>query len=374
MHSQAFKIRLGTAVTLSASLLFAAPLSAQQKAQVHPLGDTGIPSNYAETIKDLSKLRGQDTALPTEFDWRSYGKVTSAKNQASCGNCWAFAAVGVLESKILIHDSSSYDLSEQFPTSCNTSMSGCSGGSMASLQFWQTQGPMMEACTGFPSADGVDRPCSDFSACPKMAANGTGYYTVDVSNRDNIKTSTMNHGPAYFRFVVHSDFYTYWDTAASGTVYKNAEYSPVGGHAVLIIGWSDTKQAWLLKNSWGQNQGPQHDGTFWLAYTGHANDLGFGMANLEGVVVTPPSDCTCDAGCDAVRTTAGTLNTTGPVCYAITDDIKGWTAWNIQGRVIEVNNVVVNQSGPLPPKINGKYYVGFSAGLYPWAGWTHWTW
>lgn len=374
MLSKSMKTHLSKTIVLSMSLLFAPPLLAQQVSKKHPLGDTGLPSNYSQKIRDLSKLRPADSANPAAFDWRAYGKVTPAKDQQLCGNCWAFAAVGVLESKLLITGKPSYDLSEQFPTSCNTSMAGCYGGSMASLQFWETEGPMMEACTGFPSADGANRPCSDLSSCAQMNAHGAGYYTVDMSNNENIKTSTMYDGPGYFRFVVHTDFFNFWNSAASGTVYTNTANSPEGGHAVLIIGWSNAKQAWLLKNSWGQNAGPQGDGTFWMAYTGHVADLGFGMANLETVVVPPASDCTCDAGCDAVRTTAGTLNTTGPVCYEITNEIKGWTAWNIQGRTIEVNNVVLTQGAPLPPKINGKYYFGFSAGTYPWAGWTHWTW
>ena len=50
---------------------------------------------------DLSHLTGQEiperfigTKLPSSFDWRDYGKVTSVKDQRSCPTCAAFAALG----------------------------------------------------------------------------------------------------------------------------------------------------------------------------------------------------------------------------------------------------------------------------------------
>ena len=347
-------------------------ISVGASAQTYSLGDTGLPSNYNDTVRDFAAeglLDGENSAV---FDWRDYGAVTPAKNQGGCGNCWAFAATGTLESKILIAGYSEFDLSEQFPTSCNTAMWGCGGGNMSSLTFWETEGPMMESCTGFPSADGVTRPCGDFSSCEQMQVLADGYYTVDMSSDAAVKASVSGDGPGYFRFDVHTDFFTFWNTAAAGTVYTNGADSYEGGHAVLIIGWNDNKGAWLLKNSWGETGGPEGDGTFWMAYSGHNQNLWFGMSNLEGVEFVD-SGCTCDVGCDSARTAAGTLDTVDAVCYEISDDIVGWTAWNIHGRTIEVNDVIVNQGDPLPAKIGGKYYVGFSAGDYPWAGWTYWT-
>ena len=51
--------------------------------------------------------------LPSEWDWRDSGYVSSVKNQSSCGSCWDFAAIGALESVLLIAEGVEYDLSEQ---------------------------------------------------------------------------------------------------------------------------------------------------------------------------------------------------------------------------------------------------------------------
>lgn len=38
-----------------------------------------------------------DANVPNEFDWRTRGALTPVKNQLSCGSCWAFTAVSILE-------------------------------------------------------------------------------------------------------------------------------------------------------------------------------------------------------------------------------------------------------------------------------------
>ncbi len=101
-----------------------------------------------------------------------------------------------------------------------------------------------------------------------------------------MKGSLVQHGPCYFRYDAYDDFHTFWNTASPGQVYRQKSGNEPGGHAVLIIGWSDTKKAWLLKNSWGEAGGPNNDGTFWMAYDGHKNDLRFQMFNITSLQKT----------------------------------------------------------------------------------------
>jgi hypothetical protein len=67
---------------------------------------------------------------------------------------------------------------------------------------------------------------------------------------------------------------------------------------VLLIGWDDSKGAYLCKNSWGRNDGPNGDGTFWIAYSGHAHSLGFQMSNFAVTYTGTCGDGTCDAAED----------------------------------------------------------------------------
>jgi hypothetical protein len=70
---------------------------------------------------------------PTPVDWVAQGKVQKVKNQAQCGSCWAFAAIGALESAWAISKGGAVpDLSEQQLVDCAGSEGnqGCNGGLM----------------------------------------------------------------------------------------------------------------------------------------------------------------------------------------------------------------------------------------------------
>lgn len=260
-------------------------------AQEYPLGDTGKPDDYDQTIRHFDQsYGGYDQfvdALPHGFNWMDQGVVTSAKNQGACGSCYAFAGVGSMESKILMDGGAKEDLSEQQIVSCDTTMYACNGGSASVLKFWTDNGPMRESCTGYRPEDNVQ--CSDLDNCEQLPPRVKNYYTVDTSDFRQIQTSLQNDGPTYFRYDVYSDFFTFWSEATPGDVYRQSSGSLKGGHAVLIVGWDGYKMAWLCKNSWGETAGPNGDGTFWIGYAGsHANDLNFGMSNYYIQTAGPP--------------------------------------------------------------------------------------
>jgi len=248
------------------------------------LGDFRLDTETYEKYLKAYSDRLRD-AQPASYDARNDGIVTSAKDQGSCGSCWSFACVGAMES----HLRKQYavgptDLSEQQQVSCNTAMAGCCGGSMTALQWWESQGAIYESCFPYGESSTIcpptyfTVPCSGASGCEQLTYRVIDYHTVAQAD---FKTSCYEEGPSYWRFDVYDDFHTFWNTYNPGAVYVQSSGSLLGGHAVLIIGWDDAKNAYLCKNSWGATGGPNGDGTFWIAYSGHYHNLGFGMANFD---------------------------------------------------------------------------------------------
>jgi len=269
----------------------------------YPLGDIPLDrATYFKYMKDMWSVDRLDRieALPEFYDARLEGIVTPAKDQGNCGSCWAFASVGAVESHMLkAYGVGPEDLSEQQQVSCNRSMLGCRGGSSDAILYWQDTGPLDDACFPYTALDST--PCIE-DQCLQLDFRVYGYHTLPV-NTLNFQESLYNDGPSYWRYVVYSDFFDYWNTGEPGEVYVQRSGVLEGGHAVLLIGWDNDKGAFLCKNSWGESNGPNHDGTFWIAYSGHAHNLGFGMANfsVEPYVPDPCDACfrgRCDGSCN----------------------------------------------------------------------------
>lgn len=192
-------------------------------------------------------------SLPSAYT----GYASSVKDQGSCGSCWAFAAVGLMEAMILKVDGVEVDLSEQHLVSCNPWDWGCNGG------FWPNDmladpGAMMESC--FPYS-ATDEPCNTSCATP-YAIQGWDFVTEDwvVPDTELIKQAIYTHGSVQVGVYVDR-----WFQAYTGGVLdrckRNARYT---NHAVILVGWDDAKGAWLMKNSWGTGWG--ENGYMWITY------------------------------------------------------------------------------------------------------------
>jgi len=218
-------------------------------------------------------------AIPASYDWRDLGAVTPAKNQANCGSCWSFSATGAFEAHIKILFDETLDLAEQKLVSCYSPPNlGCCGGYMSAIRFYESEQPLLESC--YPYGDGAffskhddcppysDVACSN--SCSPVNYNTTGFYTIKASDSAQVKSSIYQDGPAPVAFTVYSDFRTYWNSPLGTPPWTDGVYfhnsgAVAGGHAVLAFGWDDSKNCYLIKNSWGLT-GPFGDGTFKMRY------------------------------------------------------------------------------------------------------------
>ena len=197
------------------------------------------------------------SAHPLVFDWRDSGVVSSAKHQLNCGGCYGFASVGSLESVIAINDGVVHDLSENQAIKQNweglnlDGVGGCNGGNAEMVvNTWTQSGVMLE----------VDDP---FTAGSEYNENGTLIYRVnewkllstdEAPRLNTLKEYLMEYGPLYS--TLNSTQMMMEDLEYDGTyALKSLNETLVSDHAVVIVGWDDTLNAWIVKNSWGSTWG-----------------------------------------------------------------------------------------------------------------------
>ncbi|MBN2183953.1 MAG: T9SS type A sorting domain-containing protein [Candidatus Krumholzibacteriota bacterium] len=217
-----------------------------------------IPPTAEEWEQMPLRVIAESTDLPVYFDWRGNSGVTVAKNQGSCGSCWAFAAVGQLEAHARIYDQRILDLSEQAVVDCDTPESDCTGGYLyEAYDLFQARGAVHESCMPYQATDGL--PCV-MDGCEKLAEID-GYWAIS-STVLQIKQAIYDYGPVACGMFAHDDLSSY-----NSGCYDN-DYPDDPNHGVLLVGWDDYAcggaGAWIMKNSWGTDWGT--DGFGYIQY------------------------------------------------------------------------------------------------------------
>ncbi|MEE6473039.1 hypothetical protein FKM82_009825 [Ascaphus truei] len=206
------------------------------------------------------------TALPEAWDWRNVNGVnfvSPVRNQASCGSCYAFATMGMLEARIrvLTNNSQTPIFSPQQVVSCSKYSQGCDGGFpyLIAGKYAQDFGIVEEQ--NFPYT-GQGSPCT-------LKDEYYRYYTSEYHyvggfyggcNEVFMKYELLMAGPLAVAFEVYGDFMHY-----RGGIYHHTglqdKFNPfqLTNHAVLLVGYgTDSKTGekfWLVKNSWGESWG-----------------------------------------------------------------------------------------------------------------------
>ncbi|TBW28258.1 C1 family peptidase [Gramella sp. KN1008] len=191
------------------------------------------------------------------FDLREINGVTKVKDQGSCGSCWAFTSLASIESSYKLLNNKELDLSEQQLVNCSPN-NGCTGGWYFKVFEWLAYNDKgvndeLELPYHQNKSGCVIAPESDV----KIANWGTLPHGSSIAE---VKKSLVKHGAISAALFSRNTSFMNHD----GTGVIEASNSEIIDHAVAIIGWDDTKGAWLIKNSWGTDWGD--NGYGWLKY------------------------------------------------------------------------------------------------------------
>ena len=194
---------------------------------------------------EIFNLAGFET-IPDKVDWRKKGAVTSVKDQGKCGSCWAFAAVGTVESSWFIEKGELITLSEQHLVDCSEPQGnrGCSGGLVTKAYKYIIANKGLAKDKNYPYKT-KQSPCKAEKS-QKTVASIKSYKFLSSLN-----TTQLMQAVAKRPVSVQVDSST-WQHAKGGIITKDCGIKL--NHAVIIVGYDKTGKVpyWIVKNSWGK--------------------------------------------------------------------------------------------------------------------------
>ena len=232
--------------------------------------DLEARDQYLKVNPRLPELLLACSANLSAFDWRNSGKVTPVRSQDGCGSCWAFAAEGAYEGSYAIRNGTLEDTAEQDPLSCSGAGS-CGGGWWAGVFDWLiSHGDATEASYPYTATDSA---CNTGIPAPYRAVAWA--YVIPSGGIPTVaqtKQALCDHGPLAVAVLATPAFQAY-----TTGVFNEHDTTHGINHGITLIGWNDSKHAWLIKNSW--NTGWGMAGYMWIDY--NSNNITYGAAWVQ---------------------------------------------------------------------------------------------
>jgi cathepsin F len=222
------------------------------------LNFTDLPKDakpyFANETKGEAGRFLQQEGIPAAWDWRKQGALSNVKNQGYCGGCWAFSAIGNIESLFFIKYGKVPTLSVQQLIDCDPYNSGCLGGLMHTSYHYIQQFGLMEAKNyQYEYAGGVCRYNAN-EARYKIA----GYVYSGSDNEEDIKAMLYRYGP--LAITINGRILQYYSGGIINVPYASCPYAP--NHGVLLIGYGTTPRGldyWIVRNTYGTSWGENGD-------------------------------------------------------------------------------------------------------------------
>ena len=239
-----------------------------------------IPSLSVEMVKNNTN------SLPDYFCYKDINGIdytTPIKDQTPAPTCEAYALCAALETIM------QYQTGEIFePDLSDCHLYFKAGGTyqagyvnlIDAANYLVEHGVPDEGCYPDPHRP-FDYPFESLDGWQNRTVKIESWGWVD-HDVDSIKNALIEYGPLVICQWVYNDFFYY-----RGGVYKNRPRLFLrGGHVITIVGYDDSKQCWIVKNSWGSNWGEK--GWYRMAYdanmiTDRWYGNGSGIMYLDGV-------------------------------------------------------------------------------------------
>jgi len=225
-----------------------------------------IITNYTKT-----------TNLPAYYDLRKLGKLTPVKNQGFSGTCWAFAAIGSLESSLLPYETWNFSENNMKNLCSNTYYWGFDRG-YNDAGCWEQATAYLTRYSG-PVTSSQD-PFNEFSGTSPTGLKVVKHVqeTIIIGARNStgkmdnsaLKNAVMKYGAVYSLMTYDDSYLNLW---TYGYYYNGS--SDVN-HGIDIVGWDDNYSknnflngapgngAFIIRNSWGSDWGD--NGYFYVSY------------------------------------------------------------------------------------------------------------
>jgi C1A family cysteine protease len=351
----------------------------------HSLGLIPEPvlPNFAKTTQQMLKSGN----FASKYDLRTAGPggtslLTSVKNQYACGACWTFATMGAIEGYAKKNGKGEYDLSENNLKECHGFVPlSCAGGntSMSSAYLARMSGPVSEINDPYnPNIVG----CKD-NVYPEFWVSDIRYLPNDPSI---IKQAILNYGAlSTYMYMDEANCYN----STTHTYYSTGSTDP--NHAVLLVGWDDTKitaggtGAWIIKNSWGTSWG--ENGFFYISYNDtQVNTNVTSIRNINSIEAnstqfdydklgaTNSTGYDSNIGYGLIRFSPGSKNYSikqlstymrsgpGTVRFEVYDDFNGTTLSNLMGSISDQTcdlpgYYTFDLATPIQVNANNDFYI-----------------